>query len=118
MDSDWMLADVHIHGYPIPIVRRRSIGTRTASLWSSDFAGALQAACRPAAVRQAQPPAPTLEQVQAMIDRRGPAGTGIRSVLAGGVSHQRAESLGLSLGAGSFLCGDAAHVHSPAGGGA
>jgi hypothetical protein len=65
---------------------------------------------------EAQPPTPTLERVQAMIDRRGPPGTKVFDPiwLAGfringrKVSHYRWGR--------AFLCGDAAHVHSPAGG--
>src|SRR6516165_8188395 len=62
------------------------------------------------------PQAPTLEKVQAVIDRRGPSGlvafdpiwlTGFR-INGRKVSYNRWGR--------AFLAGDAAHVHSPAGG--
>jgi FAD binding domain len=63
-----------------------------------------------------QPPAPTLEQVQTVIDQRGPKGlvafdpiwlAGFR-INARKVENYRSGRV--------FLSGDAAHVHSPAGG--
>ena len=73
-DSDWMLADVHMRGYPVP-------DTEATVYWRTDGAFVIFpispgryrvfASCRP--VRQDRP-APSLEQVQAMIERRGPPG--------------------------------------------
>jgi 2-polyprenyl-6-methoxyphenol hydroxylase-like FAD-dependent oxidoreductase len=117
MDSDWMLADVHMRGYPIP-------DTEASVYWHKDGAfvvfpispGRYRLLADLPPSGEAQPPTPTLERVQAMIDRRGPPGTKVFDPiwLAGfringrKVSHYRWGR--------AFLCGDAAHVHSPAGG--
>jgi 2-polyprenyl-6-methoxyphenol hydroxylase-like FAD-dependent oxidoreductase len=73
MDSDWMLADVHMRGYPVP-------DTEATVYWHTDGAFVifpispgryrLLADLPPSGA--AHPPAPSLEQVQAMIERRGP----------------------------------------------
>jgi 2-polyprenyl-6-methoxyphenol hydroxylase-like FAD-dependent oxidoreductase len=65
---------------------------------------------------EAQPPAPTLEQVQAMIDRRGPPGTkAFDPIWLAGFRINGRKVSDYRWGR-AFLCGDAAHVHSPAGG--
>ncbi|ARP80206.1 hypothetical protein CAL12_04735 [Bordetella genomosp. 8] len=116
MPSDWLLADVHLEGdlpqdelticwkpdgvlvaFPMGDKRFRVIadlGTTGASI----------------------PPTPTLEQIQAVLDARGPHGlraydpywlSGFR-INERKVKHYRRGRV--------FLSGDAAHVHSPAGG--
>jgi hypothetical protein len=62
------------------------------------------------------PPTPTLEQVQAIIDRRGP--TGLKAsdpVWLAGFRINGRKVASYRFGR-VFLAGDAAHVHSPAGG--
>ena len=117
LDSDWMLADVHMRGYPRP-------DSEASVYWHRDGAfiifpispGRYRVLADLPASGADHPPAPTLEQVQAMIDRRGPAGlvafdpiwlTGFR-INGRKVSSYRWGRI--------FLAGDAAHVHSPAGG--
>jgi 2-polyprenyl-6-methoxyphenol hydroxylase-like FAD-dependent oxidoreductase len=117
LDSDWMLADVHMRGYPRP-------DNEASVYWHRDGAfiifpispGRYRVLADLPASGADHPPAPTLEQVQAMIDRRGPAGlvafdpiwlTGFR-INGRKVSSYRWGRI--------FLAGDAAHVHSPAGG--
>jgi 2-polyprenyl-6-methoxyphenol hydroxylase-like FAD-dependent oxidoreductase len=117
MDSDWMLADVHMRGYPIP-------DTEASVYWHKDGAFVifpispgryrLLADLPPSA--DARSAAPTLEEVQAIIDRRGPAGTTVFDPiwLAGfRINGRKVSSYRWGR---AFLCGDAAHVHSPAGG--
>jgi hypothetical protein len=63
-----------------------------------------------------QPPAPTLEQVQAIIDRRGPPGiTAFDPIWLAGFRINGRKVAHYRWGR-TFLAGDAAHVHSPAGG--
>ena len=63
-----------------------------------------------------KPADPTLEEVQTMVDRRGPGGLKVHDPiwLSGFRIHERKVD---EYGRGrAFLCGDAAHIHSPAGG--
>jgi len=64
----------------------------------------------------AVPPAPTLEQAQAVIDRRGPGGmTAFDPIWLAGFRINGRKVADYRSGR-IFLLGDAAHVHSPAGG--
>lgn len=62
------------------------------------------------------PASPDAEYVQAVVDRRGPGNTRVSDVVWGSRFHL-AHRLASRYRCGSvFLAGDAAHVHSPAGG--
>ncbi len=117
MNSDWMLADIHMSGYPFP-------DSEVSVYWHKDGAfvifpispGRYRVLADLPATNAAVAPEPTLEQVQAIIDRRGPGGlkafdpiwlAGFR-INGRKVSNYRSGRV--------FLLGDAAHVHSPAGG--
>ena len=117
LDSDWMLADVHMRGYPCP-------DTETSVYWHHDGVfvifpispGRYRVVADLSPSGAEHPPTPTLEQVQAIIDRRGPSGlvaydpvwlSGFR-INGRKVSNYRSGRI--------FIAGDAAHVHSPAGG--
>jgi FAD binding domain len=64
---------------------------------------------------EAHPPTPTLE-VQALINRRGPPGmTAFDPIWLAGFRINGRKVSSYRWGR-AFLCGDAAHVHSPAGG--
>jgi 2-polyprenyl-6-methoxyphenol hydroxylase-like FAD-dependent oxidoreductase len=117
MDSDWMLADVHMRGYPVP-------DTEASVYWHKDGVFVifpispgryrLLADLPPSSV--VHPPTPTLEQVQAMIDRRGPPGMiAFDPIWLAGFRINGRKVASYRWGR-AFLCGDAAHVHSPAGG--
>ena len=117
MDSDWMLADVHMRGYPVP-------DTEASVYWHKDGVfvifpispGRYRLLADLPPSGEAHPPTPTLEQVQAIIDRRGPAGMTVFDPiwLAGfRINGRKVSSYRWGR---AFLCGDAAHVHSPAGG--
>src|SRR6202041_2890928 len=63
-----------------------------------------------------QPPTPTLEELQAIIDRRGPGGlTAFDPIWLAGFRINGRKVANYRSGR-VFLLGDAAHVHSPAGG--
>src|ERR1700722_1431527 len=117
MNSDWMLADIHMSGYPFP-------DTEPSVYWHRDGAfvifpispGRYRVIADLPPTAGAAAPDPTLEQVQVVIDRRGPGGlkafdpiwlSGFR-INGRKVSSYRSGRV--------FLLGDAAHVHSPAGG--
>jgi 2-polyprenyl-6-methoxyphenol hydroxylase-like FAD-dependent oxidoreductase len=117
MPSNWVLADVQLAGAPNP-------GEITV-LWHTD--GVLVIfpikhdryrviADVGDTVHDTAPADPTLDDVQALLDRRGPGGVQASSPLwlAGFQINERKIA---NYRAGRvFLVGDAAHIHSPAGG--
>ena len=117
LDSDWMLADVHIKGYPYP-------DTEASVYWHKDGAfvifpispGRYRVLADLPMTSGALPPTPTLPQVQAIIDRRGPRGmTAFDPIWLAGFRINGRKVKEYRSGR-VFLLGDAAHVHSPAGG--
>lgn len=115
--NDWILADVHLDGevasdelsifwhrhgilafFPITPMRFRVIADLGKALGTE------------------KPADPTLDEVQAVVEERGPAGVRVRDPiwLSGFRIHERKVK---EYGKGRvFLAGDAAHIHSPAGG--
>ncbi|MDM0014512.1 FAD-dependent monooxygenase [Variovorax sp. J22P168] len=115
--SDFLLADVAIDG---------NLSTDRISIcWAPDGILALFpmaggrfrviADCGPAAAGEA-PEEPTLDEVQRLVDDRGPAGQRLHSPVW--LSHFRINERKVReyRHGRVFLAGDAAHVHSPAGG--
>jgi 2-polyprenyl-6-methoxyphenol hydroxylase-like FAD-dependent oxidoreductase len=117
MDSDWILADVHMRGYPAP-------DSEATIYWHQDGAfvifpispGRYRLLANMPPSGEAHPPAPSLEQVQALINRRGQSGmTAFDPIWLAGFRINGRKVSSYRWGR-AFLCGDAAHVHSPAGG--
>jgi 2-polyprenyl-6-methoxyphenol hydroxylase-like FAD-dependent oxidoreductase len=117
LNSDWMLADVHMKGYPFP-------DTEASVYWHKDGAfvifpitpGRYRVLADLPLTSGAVPPAPTLEQVQAIIDRRGPGHmTAFDPIWLAGFRINGRKVKDYRSGR-AFVLGDAAHVHSPAGG--
>jgi 2-polyprenyl-6-methoxyphenol hydroxylase-like FAD-dependent oxidoreductase len=115
--SDWMLADVHMSGYPVP--------DDVASVyWHQDGAFIvfpivpgryrLLADLPPSGAEH--PPTPTLAQVQAVMDQRGPAGLKAFDPIWLAGFRINGRKVSKYRWGRAFLAGDAAHVHSPAGG--
>lgn len=116
-DSDWILADVHMTGYPVA-------DSEASVYWHKDGAfvifpispGRYRLLADQPPSGAEKPPTPTLEQVQAIIDRRGPSGTRLSDPiwLSGfRINGRKVKSYRWGR---AFLAGDAAHIHSPAGG--
>lgn len=117
MNSDWMLADVHMRGYPCP-------DTEASVYWHRDGAfvifpispGRYRILADLPSSGIEHPAAPTLEQAQAVIDRRGPPGlVAFDPIWLAGFRINGRKVSNYRWGR-AFLLGDAAHVHSPAGG--
>jgi 2-polyprenyl-6-methoxyphenol hydroxylase-like FAD-dependent oxidoreductase len=117
LDSDWMLADVLMRGYPCP-------DTEASVYWHRDGVfvifpispGRYRVLADLPSSGVERPPAPTLEQAQAVIDRRGPPGlVAFDPIWLAGFRINGRKVSSYRWGR-AFLVGDAAHVHSPAGG--
>jgi 2-polyprenyl-6-methoxyphenol hydroxylase-like FAD-dependent oxidoreductase len=117
MDSDWILADVHIDGYPFP-------NTEISVYWHKDGAfvifpispGRYRLIADLPPSGEAHPPTPSLDEVQAIMDRRGPSGLkAFDPIWLAGFRINGRKVADYRWGR-AFLVGDAAHVHSPAGG--
>lgn len=117
LSSDWILADVHLRGVPVP--------GEISVMWHSEGALVLfpitenryrivaDVGTATGAERRV---APTLEEVQVILDRRGPGGI-TASAPIWLASFRINERKVADYRAGRvFLAGDAAHIHSPAGG--
>jgi 2-polyprenyl-6-methoxyphenol hydroxylase-like FAD-dependent oxidoreductase len=117
LNSDWMLADIHMKGYPFP-------DSEASVYWHKDGAfvifpispGRYRVLADLPMTSGAVPPTPALEQVQAIMDRRGPGGlTAFDPIWLAGF-RINGRKVADYRSARVFLLGDAAHVHSPAGG--
>jgi 2-polyprenyl-6-methoxyphenol hydroxylase-like FAD-dependent oxidoreductase len=117
LQSDWMLADIHLKGYPYP-------QSEIATYWHEEGVLVIfpisQDRFRVIAdvgLSAGTPPAnPTLDQVQAIIDRRGPAGLVVSDPVWLSAFRINERKVGEYRSGRVFVAGDAAHVHSPAGG--
>lgn len=117
LQSDWMLADVHMRGYPFP-------DSEASVYWHEDGAfvifpispGRYRVLANLPLTSGEHSPTPTLEQAQAIITRRGPPGlTAYDPIWLAGFRINGRKVADYRAGR-VFLLGDAAHVHSPAGG--
>ena len=119
MNSDWMLADVHMTGYPCP-------DSEVSVYWHRDGVFVIFpispgryrviADLPPTGTEHTPAPTPTLDQVQAIMDRRGPSGLkAFEPIWLAGFRINGRKVASYRWGR-VFLAGDAAHVHSPAGG--
>jgi 2-polyprenyl-6-methoxyphenol hydroxylase-like FAD-dependent oxidoreductase len=117
LPSDWILADVHVAGYAFP-------ETELATYWHEEGVlvffpiapGRFRVIADLGRSEGAHPADPTLDQVQAVIDQRGPGGVTVSNPiwLAGFRINER--KVADYRSGRVFVAGDAAHVHSPAGG--
>jgi len=115
--NDWLLGDAYLDG---PIA-----ADEISAFWHSDGVaiffpiapGRFRVIADMGLAPNTNKPAdPTLTQIQAIVDRRAPVGLRLHDPfwLAGFRIHERKVN---EYGRGrAFLCGDAAHIHSPAGG--
>jgi 2-polyprenyl-6-methoxyphenol hydroxylase-like FAD-dependent oxidoreductase len=116
-ESDWMLGDVHMTGYPVP-------DTEASVYWHRDGAfiifpitpGRYRVIADLPPSGEAAPPTPTLDKVQAIIDRRGPGNLKAFDPIWLAGFRINGRKVSKYRWGRVFLAGDAAHIHSPAGG--
>ena len=117
MQSDWILADVHISGFEIP-------DTEMAIYWHADGAlatfpispGRYRIIADVGVSDGAHPADPTLAEVQSVVDRRGPGGLKLSDPIWLSAFRINERKVKDYRSGRVFVAGDAAHVHSPAGG--
>src|SRR6185437_2997048 len=117
MDSDWILADVHLKGYPVP-------DSEISIYWHHEgilvifpiVPGRYRVIADMPPSEAEHPPTPSLAEVQVVMDRRGPSGlVASDPVWLAGFRINGRKVAQYRFGR-AFLAGDAAHIHSPAGG--
>jgi 2-polyprenyl-6-methoxyphenol hydroxylase-like FAD-dependent oxidoreductase len=117
MGSDWILADVYMKGYPFP-------DTEVAVYWARDGVlpifpispGRYRIIANVPSSGGEHPRDPTLEEVQTIVRRRGPNGASLFDPIWLSGFRINSRKVANYRAGRAFLCGDAAHVHSPAGG--
>ncbi len=115
--SDWFLADIHLAGARVP-------ASELAMYWHEDGVLALFPISpgRYRIIADLRHPEgthladPTLDQVQAIIDRRGPGGLVASDPIWLSAFRINERMVGAYRSGRVFVAGDAAHIHSPAGG--
>jgi 2-polyprenyl-6-methoxyphenol hydroxylase-like FAD-dependent oxidoreductase len=115
--NDWMLADVHMHG-PIP-------EDEISAYWHDKGVLVIfpmgnhrfrMVADTGAATADVHPPDPTLADVQAKLDERGPQGVTVSDPIWLANFRINERKVSDYRQGRVLLAGDAAHIHSPAGG--
>jgi 2-polyprenyl-6-methoxyphenol hydroxylase-like FAD-dependent oxidoreductase len=117
LQSDWVLADLHLSGYPLP-------ATELVTYWHED--GVLliipMSATRFRIIadiglsKEGAPASSTLDQIQSILDGRGPGGIRASDPIWLSAFRINERKVGDYRSGRVFVAGDAAHVHSPAGG--
>jgi 2-polyprenyl-6-methoxyphenol hydroxylase-like FAD-dependent oxidoreductase len=117
MNSDWILADVHMRGYPFP-------DTEVAIYWARDGVlpifpispGRYRVIANIPPTGGDHPRDPTLEELQTIVEQRGPKGASLFDPVWLSGFRINSRKVASYRSGRAFLSGDAAHVHSPAGG--
>ena len=117
MMSDWILADIHMRGYPFP-------DTEVAVYWAREGVlpifpispGRYRIIANVPPSGGDHPRDPTLEEIAAIVEQRGPKGVKLFDPIWLSGFRINARKVESYRSGRAFLTGDAAHVHSPAGG--
>ncbi|MCE9604854.1 MAG: FAD-dependent monooxygenase [Planctomycetia bacterium] len=117
LQSNWILGDIHLRGYPFP-------EAEIATYWHADGVfvvfpispGRFRVIADVDLPAGVAPVDPTLEEIQAIIDRRGPGGMVAADPIWLAAFRINERKVADYRSGRVFVAGDAAHVHSPAGG--
>src|SRR5262245_609829 len=115
--NDWMLADVHVDGPIAPDEISAYWHSRGVLIFFPMSPRRFRVIADLGKAPGTDKPAdPTMDDVQRLVDGRGPAGIRVHDPiwLSGFRIHER--KVNEYQKGRAFLCGDAAHIHSPAGG--
>ena len=117
MHSDWVLGDVHMKGYPFPDNEVSVYWAREGVLPIFPISpGRYRIIANIPPSAGDHPRDPTLEEVQAIVEQRGPKTASLFDpIWLSGFRINSRKVASYRVGR-VFLTGDAAHVHSPAGG--
>ncbi len=117
MNADFVLADAHLSSYPYP-------ETEVSVFWHRDGVlvlfpitpGRFRVIADLPFTGGEKPPTPTLEDVQRILDQRGTSGMKLSDPIWLAGFRINGRKVANYRWGRAFLLGDAAHVHSPAGG--
>lgn len=117
LDTDWMLADVHLKAFPFP-------ASELATYWHEKGVlvvlpispGRYRVIADIGVSTDPLPANPTLAEVQEVLDQRGPGGLVAHDPVWLSAFRINERKVADYRAGRVFLAGDAAHVHSPAGG--
>ncbi|WGR73801.1 MULTISPECIES: FAD-dependent monooxygenase [unclassified Bradyrhizobium] len=117
MGNDWTLGDFHMSGWPFAL-------SELVTYWHEDGVlvffpmgpGRYRLIASLGPSTGETPAAPTLQQFQALVDRRGPGGLVLKDSLWTTAFRINERQVANYRSGRIFLAGDSAHVHSPAGG--
>ncbi|WP_158886300.1 FAD-dependent monooxygenase [Rhodanobacter sp. L36] len=117
LKSDWILADLHIAGMPLPDSELGMYFHPEGVLATFPIGPGRYRVIADLGPAQGEHPAePTLAEVQAVIDRRGPPGLTVSDPIWLAAFRINERKVADYRSGNIFVAGDAAHVHSPAGG--
>jgi 2-polyprenyl-6-methoxyphenol hydroxylase-like FAD-dependent oxidoreductase len=117
LQSDWILADIHLKGYPYP-------ESEIATYWHEDGVlvffpispGRFRVIADVGGSDGSHPADPTIDQINAIMNRRGPGGMEASDPIWLSAFRINERKVADYRSKRVFVTGDAAHVHSPAGG--
>ena len=117
LQSNWILADVHLTGYPFP-------ESEISTYWHEDGVlvifpispGRFRVVADVDLPPGIQPADPKLAEVQEIMDQRGPGGMTVTDSIWLAAFRINERKVADYRSGRVFVAGDAAHVHSPAGG--
>jgi 2-polyprenyl-6-methoxyphenol hydroxylase-like FAD-dependent oxidoreductase len=128
LPSDWVLADVHVDGMPLPanelgiylhedgVIAIFPIGPGRYRIIADIGSSIDRSAHGTNALDGANRENPTLADMQAIVDRRGPGRVVLSDPIWLSSFHINERKVADYRSGRVFVVGDAAHVHSPAGG--
>ena len=117
LQSDWLLADLHLTGLPTPPNELAMFLHQDGVLAIFPIApGRYRIIADIGKSSGPHPAAPTLAEVQAVVDRRGPGGVALADPVWLSAFRINERKVKEYRAGRVFVAGDAAHVHSPAGG--